>query len=176
MGSGPFAVLLGDELIDEGDELLSRMVSVYRMHLAPVVALLEVKAAETHKYGCATFETTEDEVVVRVTELVEKPSGGKAPFNYAVVGSYILNPSIFIILETSPAGRGREIQLTDALQIQVRDVSVSGGVMGVILKGGRYDSGNKVEYIKAVIELALSREDHAPPLLTPWLKDFVSEL
>lgn len=175
VGNEPFAVLLGDELIEASVSLLSRMIDVYGQYGSSVVALLEVDPSQIHLYGSADFQLTEDSDVVKITELVEKPEPGTAPSNFAIVGRYVLNPAIFDILETLPAGRGGEIQLTDALQVQVTDVSANGGVMGVVLNGRRYDTGNKIEYIKSVIELSLAREDLAPAL-TPWLKEFVSKL
>lgn len=175
VGKEPFAVLLGDELIEATSTLLSRMIDIYQKYGSSVVALLEVDPTQIHLYGSAAFEATSDNDVVKITELVEKPEPGTAPSNYAVVGRYVLNPAIFDILETLPAGRGGEIQLTDALQSQVADTSSNGGVMGVVLNGRRYDTGNKIEYIKSVIELSLARDDLAPAL-TPWLKEFAKNL
>lgn len=170
VGKEPFAVMLGDELIEPTSKLLDRMIDVYQKHDSSVVALLEVDPSQIHLYGSAAFVSTPESDVVRITELVEKPEPGRAPSNFAVVGRYVLNPSIFDILETLPPGRGGEFQLTDALQLQVADSA--GGVMGVILNGRRFDTGNKIEYIKSVIELSLQREDLAPELF-PWLRSFV---
>lgn len=176
IGNEPFAVLLGDELIEESCKLLDRMIEVHNIYGTSVIALLEVDPSEIHRYGSAAFETTDQSDVVKITNLVEKPIVGNQPSNYAVVGRYILNPSIFQILEGLPAGLGGEIQLTDALQQAVQDKDLFGeGVMGVILRGRRFDTGNKVEYIKSVIEIALSRKDLADEL-TPWIKEFVKNI
>jgi UTP--glucose-1-phosphate uridylyltransferase len=175
VGSEPFAVLLGDELIESSSLLLEKMIKVHMQFGSSVVALLEVDSSEIHQYGSVAFEQTEDPYVVKITELVEKPIPGKEPSNFAVVGRYILTPAIFEILETLSAGRGGEIQLTDALQVQVTSSHPNVGVMGVLLDGRRFDTGNKIEYIKSVIELASARDDIGPSL-KPWLKNFVEKL
>lgn len=174
VGNEPFAVLLGDDIIDSRDVLLSRMLEVQSERNASVVALLEVDPAHIQMYGAAQVETTDDDDVVRVTGMVEKPDPDAAPSNLAIIGRYVLRPEIFDVLEHTPPGRGGEIQLTDALQ-ELAGEPASGGVYGVIFRGRRYDTGDRLDYIKAIIQLAVDREDLGPQL-RPWLKDFVERL
>lgn len=175
VGREPFAVLLGDDLIDERDTLLSRMIDVAEGRDATVVALLEVDPDQIHLYGCAAVETTDEEDVVRITGLVEKPSKQQAPSNLAVIGRYVLKPEIFDVLEETEPGKGGEIQLTDALERMAQDPARSGGVFGVVFRGRRYDTGDKLDYIKAIVQLAADRSDLGPAL-RPWLKDYASAL
>ena len=175
VGHEPFAVLLGDDIIDERDVLLSRMLEEQGKRNATIVALLEVDPAQVHMYGIATVEATDDDDVVRITGLVEKPTREKAPSNYAIIGRYVLRPEIFDILEHTPAGKGGEIQLTDALQTLAANPSIAGGVYGVVFRGRRYDTGDRLDYIKAIVQLAVDRDDLGPDL-RPWLKDFAKNL
>ncbi|MFV0372807.1 UTP--glucose-1-phosphate uridylyltransferase, partial [Microbacterium sp.] len=124
VGDATFAVLLGDDLIDERDPLLTRMLAENERTGVSVIALMEVDPDHIHMYGAAAVEPTDDPDVVRVTGLVEKPSKEDAPSNYAVIGRYVLTPEVFGILEHTPPGRGGEIQLTDALQ----ELAVGSGV------------------------------------------------
>lgn len=174
VGREPFAVLLGDDLIDERDVLLSRMISEQSARNASVIALLEIDPASAHLYGIATVEPTDDADIVRITGLVEKPEPGSAPSNYAIIGRYVLRPEIFDILRHTQPGKGGEIQLTDALQEMARD-NIAGGVYGVVFRGRRYDTGDRVDYIKAIIQLAVERSDLGPEL-RPWLKQFAASL
>ncbi|MEO7146557.1 MAG: UTP--glucose-1-phosphate uridylyltransferase GalU [Terrimesophilobacter sp.] len=175
VGDQPFAVLLGDDLIDSRDVLLSRMLEVQVEQDASVIALLEVEPSQAHLYGIATVEDTGTDDVVRVTGLVEKPAVGSQPSNLAIIGRYVLRPEVFDILEDTPAGKGGEIQLTDALQTLAADPSIAGGVYGVVFRGRRYDTGDRVDYIKAIVQLAVEREDLGPEL-RPWLQKFAAEL
>ncbi|MFD1714454.1 UTP--glucose-1-phosphate uridylyltransferase GalU [Amnibacterium flavum] len=174
VGHEPFAVLLGDDLIDARDPLLTRMIEEQGKRNATIVALLEVDPSQIHLYGAAAVETTDEDDVVKITGLVEKPSPESAPSNYAIIGRYVLRPEVFEVLENTPPGKGNEIQLTDALQTLAADDS-KGGVYGVIFRGRRYDTGDKIDYIKAIVQLASERTDLAPEL-NPWLKNFVSTL
>ena len=175
VGYQPFAVLLGDDIIDSRDVLLSRMIEEQGKRDATIVALLEVDPSQVHLYGVATIEATDDADVVRITGLVEKPSPENAPSNYAIIGRYVLKPEIFEVLEHTEPGKGGQIQLTDALETQAADPSIAGGVYGVVFRGRRYDTGDRVDYIKAIVQLAVEREDLGPEL-RPWLKDFASKL
>jgi UTP--glucose-1-phosphate uridylyltransferase len=175
VGHEPFAVLLGDDIIDERDVLLSRMLEEQGKRSATIVALLEVEPSQVHMYGIATVEPTDDDDVVRITGMVEKPTRAKAPSNYAIIGRYVLQPEIFDILEHTPAGKGGEIQLTDALQTLAANPSIAGGVYGVVFRGRRYDTGDRLDYIKAIVQLAVDREDLGPEL-RPWLKNFARTL
>jgi UTP--glucose-1-phosphate uridylyltransferase len=175
VGQQPFAVLLGDDLIDARDVLLSRMIEVAEARATTVVALLEVDPSVVHMYGVASIEKTDEDDVVRITGLVEKPSAEDAPSNYAVIGRYVLQPEIFDVLEKTEPGKGNEIQLTDALETLAQDPSIAGGVYGVVFRGRRYDTGDKLDYIKAIIQLASDREDLGTEL-RPWLKEYVKGL
>ncbi|AYF97361.1 UTP--glucose-1-phosphate uridylyltransferase GalU [Protaetiibacter intestinalis] len=175
VGREPFAVLLGDDIIDSRDPLLSRMLEVQTALNTTVVALLEVDPAQTHLYGIATVEGTDQEDVVRITGLVEKPSPGTSPSNYAVIGRYVLRPEIFEILERTPPGKGGEIQLTDALQELATGPVWGGGVHGVVFRGRRYDTGDRLDYLKAIVQLASDRDDLGPEF-RPWLKSFADSL
>ncbi|MCR2812959.1 UTP--glucose-1-phosphate uridylyltransferase GalU [Microbacterium sp. zg.Y1090] len=174
VGDHPFAVLLGDDLIDERDPLLTRMMEEHERTGAAIVALMEVEPSQVHLYGVAAVEPTDDDDVVRVTGLVEKPDAADAPSNYAVIGRYVLAPSVFEILERTEPGKGGEIQLTDALQELAADPD-GPGVRGVVFRGRRYDTGDRVDYIKAIVQLATDRDDLGPEL-RPWLKDFAAKL
>ena len=175
VGREPFAVLLGDDIIDARDPLLSRMLEEQRKRDASIIALLEVDHEAIQLYGAAAVEPTDDPDVVRVTGLVEKPAPEVAPSNYAVIGRYVLKPEVFGILERTPPGKGGEIQLTDALKEMADDVEGTGGVYGVVFRGRRYDTGDKLDYIKAVIQLAVDRKDLGPDL-KPWLIEYASGL
>ncbi|MCD5346807.1 UTP--glucose-1-phosphate uridylyltransferase GalU [Agromyces sp. S2-1-8] len=175
VGDEPFAVLLGDDIIDARDELLTRMLDEQQKRDASIVALLEVDPDQIHLYGAAQVEPTDDPDVVRITGLVEKPAKEVAPSNYAVIGRYVLKPEVFGILADTPPGKGGEIQLTDALMTMAGDVAGTGGVYGVVFRGRRYDTGDKLDYIKAVIQLAVDREDLGADLRS-WLIDYTDTL
>jgi UTP--glucose-1-phosphate uridylyltransferase len=174
VGDQPFAVLLGDDLIDPRDPLLAQMVETQEREGGSVIALMEVDPAQIHLYGCAAVEATADDSVVRVTGLVEKPDPADAPSNLAVIGRYVLDPAIFGILRRTQPGRGGEIQLTDALQLLAEDEKIGGPVHGVVFRGRRYDTGDRADYLRAIVRLACEREDLGPDFRT-WLRTFVTE-
>ncbi|PZU48804.1 MAG: UTP--glucose-1-phosphate uridylyltransferase [Microbacterium sp.] len=171
VGESTFAVLLGDDLIDERDPLLTRMIAENESAGISVIALMEVDPDHIHMYGVASIEETGTPDVVRVTGLVEKPKKEDAPSNYAIIGRYVLTPQVFEILERTEPGKGGEIQLTDALQ----ELATTDGVLGVVFRGRRYDTGDRVDYIKAIVQLAADRDDLGPEL-RPWLKEFAAQL
>lgn len=174
VGNEPFAVLLGDDLIDPRDPLLTTMVRVQQERGGSVIGLLEVPREQISLYGCATPAGELEGDVVPLSGLVEKPPVESAPSNLAIIGRYVLHPAVFEVLENTPPGRGDEIQLTDALQtLATMPASEGGGVHGVVFRGRRYDTGAKLDYLQAVIRLACEREDLGPDLM-PWLKDFVA--
>ncbi|SKC43567.1 UTP--glucose-1-phosphate uridylyltransferase GalU [Okibacterium fritillariae] len=175
IGDEPFAVLLGDDLIDARDELLSVMLHQQEKRDATIIALMEVDPDSIHLYGAADVEPTDEDGVVKVKGLVEKPAKEDAPSNLAIIGRYVLKPEVFDILEETKPGKGGEIQLTDALQVLAADDEIAGGVYGVVFKGRRYDTGDRLDYIKAIVQLASDREDLGPDL-KPWLTEFVSKL
>jgi UTP--glucose-1-phosphate uridylyltransferase len=175
IGDHSFAVLLGDDVIDAKDPLLSRMIQIHEETGDNVIALMEVDPSEISMYGCAAVTKTEVGDVVIVNDLVEKPRTEDAPSNLAVIGRYVLRPEMFSILEKTQPGRGGEIQLTDALEAAVANPEIAGGVRGVVFKGNRFDTGDKVGFLKAAMILGTRREDIGPEL-SAWLKDFAKSL
>jgi UTP--glucose-1-phosphate uridylyltransferase len=173
VGDQPFAVLLGDDLIDPRDPLLSVMTEVQQRHGGSVIALLEVEPAQIHMYGCAAVGPADAEGALRVTGLVEKPGPGEAPSNYAVIGRYVLDPAVFRVLRETPPGRGGEIQLTDALGTLAADPSLGGPVHGVVFRGRRYDTGDRADYLRTIVRLACEREDLGPDF-RDWLVKYVN--
>jgi UTP--glucose-1-phosphate uridylyltransferase len=174
VGDQPFAVLLGDDLIDPRDPLLSRMVEVQEREGGSVIALMEVDRSQIHLYGCAAVEPSGEDGVVRVTQLVEKPETAEAPSNLAIIGRYVLDPAVFDMLRETPPGRGGEIQLTDALAKLAADEKIGGPVHGVVFKGRRYDTGDRGDYLRAIVRLACEREDLGPEF-RDWLRHYVNE-
>lgn len=175
VGDEAFAVLLGDDLIDEKEDLLSRMVEVQECTGGSVVALMEVPREAISAYGSAAIETVEGEDgFVKITGLVEKPAADEAPSNYAVIGRYVLSPKVFEVLEDTAPGRGNEIQLTDALQTLAQGEGEGEGVYGVVFSGRRFDTGDKLSYLKANVILAAERPEFGDDLRA-WLKEFVAE-
>jgi len=176
VGDNPFAVFLGDDLIDPRDEVLPRMIEVHKRYGGSVVALIEVEPQSIHLYGCAAIAPIEGvDDVVRITDLVEKPEPSEAPSNLAIIGRYLLDPAVFEVLETTPPGHGGEIQLTDALRtLSARDSDRGGPVHGVLFRGRRYDTGDRADYLRTIVRLACEREDLGPDF-RQWLKSFVAE-
>ena len=172
VGDEPFAVLLGDDLIDDRDYVLPKMISVREKHGGSVVLLMPVPESEVHLYGCAAVRPTDDPQVVEIDDLIEKPAKGTAPSNLAVIGRYVLDPSVFEVLDATAPGQGGEVQLTDALRVLTKTDAISGGgVRGVLFDGRRYDTGDKLSYLKAVVRLAAGRLDLGPEF-REWLKSF----
>ncbi len=174
VGEQPFAVLLGDDLIDPRDPLLTRMTQVREQHGGSVIALMEVDPDNIHLYGCAAAEATGEDDVVKVSDLVEKPSAAEAPSNLAIIGRYVLDPAVFEVLRKTEPGRGGEIQLTDALQTLAAEPTLGGPVHGVVFRGRRYDTGDRGDYLRAIVRLACEREDLGPDFRA-WLRNFVTE-
>jgi UTP--glucose-1-phosphate uridylyltransferase len=176
VGDEPFAVLLGDDIIDARDRLLQRMLEVRHRHGGCVIALMEVEPAQVSAYGVATIKATGEADVVAVTDLVEKPPAAEAPSNWIVVGRYVCDPSVFDVLRKTLPGRAGEIQLTDALRtLAERAGSDGGGVHGVLFRGRRYDTGNKLEYLKTQIKFACERPDVKDEFV-PWLRTYLGDL
>ncbi len=178
VGDEPFAVMLGDDLIDARDLLLEQMLAVQAEHGGCVVALLDVGADNIDKYGCVAIDDApqtgagDGDQVVRITGMVEKPPKDEAPSSLAIIGRYVLAPEIFDAIRATPPGRGGEIQLTDAI-LALLEQGVP--VHGVVFSGRRYDTGDKLDYLKAVVRLAVERDDLGPAL-RPWLRSFVGDL
>jgi UTP--glucose-1-phosphate uridylyltransferase len=177
VGDEPFAVMLGDDLIDARDHLLEHMLAVQAEHGGSVIALLDVGRENIDKYGAVAIEpgahpVLDGDEVVTITGLVEKPPVDEAPSSLAIIGRYVLSPTVFDVLRETPPGRGGEIQLTDALATLVERGEP---VHGVVFSGRRYDTGDRLDYLKAVIRLASERDDLGPPLRA-WLTEFVADL
>ncbi|WSS24354.1 UTP--glucose-1-phosphate uridylyltransferase GalU [Streptomyces sp. NBC_01190] len=174
VGDQPFAVLLGDDLIDPRDPLLARMIEVRGRYGGSVVALMEVDPEQIHLYGSAAIVPTGEGDVVRVTGLVEKPEASAAPSSYAVIGRYVLDPGVFEVLRKTAPGRGGEIQLTDALRVLAERDGEGGPVHGVVFTGRRYDTGDRGDYLRAIVRLACEREDLGPDFRA-WLRTYITE-
>lgn len=166
IGHEPFALLLGDDIIDSTPPCLKQMIDLYDEAKTSIIAVQEVPRDEVNRYGiispadkAGSFDYIED--------LIEKPDVEQAPSNLAVIGRYIIEPEIFDILEKLPPGRGNEIQLTDALRVLNRNHRM----VAFKQTGRRYDTGDKLGYIEATIEFALKRPD-----LAPELKSYLSKL
>lgn len=174
VGQESFAVLLGDDLIDARDPLLTRMIDEHDKREATVIALMEVPRESIHLYGCAAVEATDDPDVVRITGLVEKPAPEDAPSNLAVIGRYVLRAEIFDLLDAQEPGRGGEIQLTDTLNT-LAEGKGERPVYGVIFRGRRYDTGDRADWIKANLLLGVDHPDLGDELRA-WVKHFATTL
>jgi UTP--glucose-1-phosphate uridylyltransferase len=174
VGENSFAVLLGDDIIDSRDSLLTQMLELHERTGDNIVALMEVPREQISLYGAASISGQNDDDV-DIDDLVEKPEASAAPSNLAVIGRYVLRPEMFDLLEKTEPGRGGEIQLTDALQQAAKNPELAGGVKGVIFRGRRYDTGDKLDFIRATLRIAIDREDIGNDLRT-WLKGFSKEL
>lgn len=158
VGRSPFVVMLGDDIMHPSSGILAGMLEAYDQHGHSVIALKQVSEAEISSYGCAAVRPMAAENLVEITDLVEKPSPEEAPSNLAVMGRYVFGPEIFDVLSETKPGRGGEIQLTDA----IKTLAQSEPVYGYTFKTGRFDVGNKLDYLLATVELALEREDLGP--------------
>lgn len=137
---------------------------------------MEVPEEQISAYGCAAVEEVAGEDgFVKVTGLVEKPACEEAPSNLAIIGRYVLSPKVFEVLENTAPGRGDEIQLTDALQTLAQGQGEGEGVYGVVFKGRRFDTGDKLSYLKANVILAAENDDLGEDL-RQWIKEFAAEI
>ena len=168
VGDEPFAVLLGDDLMAETSHVLEDMVAASERAGASVIALKEFPPAEISAYGCVAIDAVSDpHELVRIRGLVEKPRAEDAPSNLAIMGRYVLTPAIFDCIERVAPGRGGEIQLTDAMSLLLEREAL----WGLRFTDGRYDTGNKLDWLRATVELALMRED-----LGPGFRKYLAEL
>ena len=158
VGDQPFAVLLGDDIVDADEPCIGQMMRLYERRGNPVIALQEVPRSETRQYGIVAGEPIEDGVI-RITDMVEKPSPDKAPSNLAIIGRYLLPPEIFQILDETRSDVGGEIQLTSALKTLLSRRPID----GYLFAGRRYDAGDKLGFLKATVEFALKRKDLGGP-------------
>ncbi len=153
VGEEPFAVLLGDDIIPDGS-LLPRLLELFERDGRSVVAVEEVPAEETHLYGIVEPEFVEENLA-RIVDIVEKPSPGKAPSNLAAIGRYVFTPEIFDCLKQVGPGAGGEIQLTDGIRLLTRRQTV----YAYVYDGVRFDIGQKLDYLRASVELALDHPE-----------------
>ena len=160
IGDEPFAVLLGDDIMVSEPPALKQLMNVFETYESTVVGVQPVQLEEVSKYGIISAVALHNKIL-QVRDLIEKPTPSKAPSNIAIMGRYILKPSIFSILKMQERGAGNEYQLTDAL----REVCQQEGLLGLALKGDRYDIGDKFGYMKAIIEMGLQREELQPQLI-----------
>jgi UTP--glucose-1-phosphate uridylyltransferase len=170
----PFAVLLGDEFMDESTPLLPRMLDLQAQTGGIVLGFMEVPREEVKRYGIASVEPAdpalgEPDSTVEVTGLVEKPRPEEAPSNLAVIGRYVLPAGIFDAIARTKPGSGGEIQLTDAMALMLAEGTP---VHGVVFRGTRYDTGAPLGYLQAVVALARQHEELGPDFRR-WLSELV---
>jgi len=170
VGDNPFVVMLGDEFMAEDSGLLEGMIKAYGELTASVIALMEVPEVDISRYGCAAVDPVHDNLV-RIREIVEKPAAADAPSNLAVMGRYVLTPEIFDELDRVKPGVGGEIQLTDAIATLLARQEV----FGFTFTGGRYDTGQMLDYLKVIVEIAADRTDLGPDFRA-FLRDFTANL
>jgi UTP--glucose-1-phosphate uridylyltransferase len=176
VGDEPFAVLLGDDFIHPSDPLLRRLIEARERYGGSVVALMEVGIDQISLYGAVAFEPTGEDDVVRLTDMVEKPPPGEAPSNKVIIGRYVCDPAIFGVLRETPPGRGGEIQITDALKTLAQlPPAEGGGVHGVLFHGRRFDTGNRIDYLRTIVQFACERPDVATEFV-PWLRKYLDDL
>lgn len=159
IGNEPFAVLLGDDIIDAEVPCLAQMISTFERYRSSIIAVQQVAKKETGSYGIIDPMPAED-AVYQILDLVEKPSPDAAPSDLAIIGRYILTPEIFEALEHTVPDGGGEIQLTNGLRALLRSQTM----YGLAFRGRRYDAGSKLGFLKATVQFALKRPDLAPGL------------
>jgi UTP--glucose-1-phosphate uridylyltransferase len=167
VGDEPFVVLLGDDIMTESNPLLAEMLRIHDRYGRSVLAAMEVSRDDVSLYGCIEPEFVEERLA-RVISVVEKPTPENAPSNLAAIGRYVLTPEVFGALRHLEPGVGGEVQLTDAINALAQEQAVYAHVF----EGGRFDVGNKLDYVKATIEIAIDREDLGKDLKR-WLADLV---
>lgn len=166
VGDEPFAVLLGDDLMHPKSGILAGMIGAYERTGSSVLALKKVVGREVSLYGCVAARPAGDNLV-DVSDIVEKPAPEEAPSDLGVMGRYVLTPRIFESIAGTKPGRGNEIQLTDAIKGLLPDEKV----YGYTFSEGRFDAGNKIDFLKATVEFALERDD-----LGPDFRSFLEEV
>lgn len=154
IGDEPFAVLLGDDIVDNDKPCLKQLIDVYDEYKTTILGVQEIADEDVNKYGIVDAEYISDRTY-KVSGLVEKPSKEEAPSNIAILGRYIINPAIFEILGRTKPGKGGEIQLTDGL----KELSQKEAMYAYRFEGRRYDVGDKQGFLEATVEFALKRGD-----------------
>ena len=167
IGNEPFAVLLGDDIVDCETPCLKQLISAYDEYKTSILGVQEVAKEDTCKYGILDVKHIEDRVY-KVKDMVEKPSVEEAPSNVAILGRYIITPEIFNILENQEPGKGGEIQLTDAL----KTLGKQEAIYAYNFEGRRYDVGDKLGFLEATIDFALKRDNLRDDLLA-YMKNVI---
>ncbi len=168
VGNEPFAVLLGDDVVDSEKPCLKQLIDCFSEYKTSILGVQTVPAKDVNKYGIVDGIHIEDRVY-KVKDLVEKPSLEDAPSNVAILGRYIITPQIFDILENTKPGKGGEIQLTDALKTLISNEAM----YAYNFEGRRYDVGDKLGFLQATVEYAMKREELREPFIEylnskPW--------
>jgi UTP--glucose-1-phosphate uridylyltransferase len=169
VGNEPFAVLLGDTVVDSIIPVTQQLIDTFEQYRSTVIGVEAVPKDKVSRYGIAGGKKIDDKTM-EVSELVEKPRPEKAPSNLAIAGRYILTPEIFTAIEQTPKGKGNEIQLTDALHLLMKKESI----IAHTIEGKRYDIGNKLDFLKTTVEFALKRKEFAEPFYQ-YMKETVAE-
>lgn len=169
IGNEPFAVLLGDDIVDNETPCLKQLINAYDEYKTSILGVQEVAMEDTNKYGILDVKHIEDRVY-KVKDMIEKPDVDKAPSNVAILGRYIITPAIFDILENQVPGKGGEIQLTDAL----KTLGKQEAIYAYNFEGRRYDVGDKFGFLEATIDFALKRENLKEELLN-YMEKVVNE-
>lgn len=169
VGDSPFMVILPDDIIDNNPTATQQLIQNHEQYGTGVIAVQQVPEEDTHMYGIISGDKMGPRSF-RINGLVEKPAPGKAPSNFAVIGRYLLPPSIFDYLEATTPGHGGEIQLTDALQ----KLAANEGLVGHVFEGRRHDIGDKLGFLKANVEYALGRDEFGPTF-REYLVDLLKE-
>ena len=169
VGDESFAVLLGDDIMVDESAVLIGMLAAHRRTGATIVALRQVPQDEISSYGCVEPGPDDGSGLVRLAGILEKPAPADAPSDLAVMGRYVFGPDIFGAIDRTLPGKGGEIQLTDAIGLLI----AAGPVYGYVFRDGRYDIGNKLDYLRATVELAAARPDLGPAFRS-FLRSFVA--
>ena len=154
IGDEPFAVMLGDDIVDAKTPCLKQLINCYNEYQTTILGVQEVSDSEVDKYGILDAKPIDDNVY-KIKDMIEKPNLNEAPSNIAILGRYILTPTIFDILETQQPGKGGEIQLTDALRTLVKTEAL----YAYIFEGKRYDVGDKLGFLEATVDYALKNPE-----------------
>jgi UTP--glucose-1-phosphate uridylyltransferase len=169
-GKEPFAVLLGDTIIDSVIPVTQQLIDTYEQYRQTIIAVETVPRDKVSRYGITGGKRISDRLM-QLNELIEKPEVDKAPSNLAIAGRYILTPEIFDALEKTPRGKGNEIQLTDALRLMLKRNSI----IALTIEGKRYDIGNKLDFLKTTVEFALKRKEFKRPF-EKFLREIIGKI
>lgn len=168
-GNEPFAVLLGDTIIDSVIPVTQQLIDIYDQYRSIIIGVESVPRDKVFRYGIIDGKKISDSIC-ELSDLIEKPSVEKSPSNLAIAGRYILTPEIFKAIEQTPRGKNNEIQLTDAMRNLLKRESL----YSYTIEGKRYDIGNKMDYLKTTVEFALKRKEFADPFLR-FLTEIVNQ-